>query len=133
MLVELSGKSIIGFTRGEANGSTFHAVDPASGDELIPEYHAASAAEVDQAIQLASDAFRIYGRSPAKLRTAFLRNIAENIEGLGEALVDRAIAETALPAARIRSETARTCHQLRLFAQLIEEGSWVDARIDKAD
>src|SRR5262249_56428365 len=34
---------------------------------------------------------------------------------------------------RIRSETQRTCNQLRLFAELVEEGSWVDARIDSAD
>ena len=131
--MELSGKSIIGFRRGESNGSTFHAVNPASGDELTPDYHAASAVEVDHAVQLASDAFRIYGRAPAKVKTAFLGKIAENIESLGETLVDRVTAETALPAARIRGETARTCHQLRLFAQLIDEGSWVDARIDKSD
>ena len=30
-------------------------------------------------------------------------------------------------------KTARTCGQLRLFAGLAEEGSWVDARIDHAD
>jgi len=132
-LAQLSGKSIIGFTRGEASANSFRAVNPASGDELTPDYPAATAAEVDQAVQLASNAFRIYGRAPAKVKTAFLRKIAENIEALGETLVDRATAETALPPARIRGETARTCHQLRLFAELIDEGSWVDARIDRAD
>jgi 2,5-dioxopentanoate dehydrogenase len=38
-----------------------------------------------------------------------------------------------LPEPRLRSETARTCNQLRLFADLVEEGSWVDARIDHGD
>ena len=132
-MVELSGKSIIGFRRGEASVNSFRAVNPVSGDELTPDYHAASAAEVDHAVQLASDAFRIYGRAPAKVKTAFLGKIAENIESLGETLVARATQETALPEARIRAEAARTCHQLRLFAQLIHEGSWVDARIDKSD
>src|SRR6201999_122347 len=65
-------------------------------------------------------------------KAAFLRQIAENIEAIGQPLIDRATAETALPAARIQSETGRTCAQLRMFADLVEEGSWVDARIDRA-
>src|SRR5260370_17510361 len=48
-------------------------------------------------------------------------------------LVDRAGQETALAQARLQGETARTCGQLRLFAQVAEEGSWVNARIDRAD
>jgi len=38
--------------------------------------------------------------------------------------------ETALPEPRVRGELARTCFQLRFFAQIVEEGSWVDARMD---
>src|SRR5205807_9690963 len=64
---------------------------------------------------------------------AFLRKIAENIESLGDELVTRATQETALPPARIKTETARTCNQLRLFAEMVEEDSWVDARIDRGD
>ena len=130
---ELSGKSIIGFRRGEPNVDSFRAVNPLSGEELTPEYYAASEAEVDQAVQLASRAFEVYRQTSPKLKAAFLRKIAENIEGLGEPLVTRATDETALPPVRIRNETARTCNQLRLFAELIEEGSWVDARIDRGD
>jgi len=48
-------------------------------------------------------------------------------------LVVRASQETALPPARIKNEIARTCNQLRLFADLVAEGSWVDARIDRGD
>src|SRR6185436_6662110 len=47
--------------------------------------------------------------------------------------VTRATQETGLPAGRITTETGRTCGQLRLFADLVEEGSWVDARIDRAN
>jgi alpha-ketoglutaric semialdehyde dehydrogenase len=132
-VLELSGKSIIGFRRSQANVDVFRALNPASGAELTPDYHAASATEVDKAVQLASSAFERYRRSAPTVKSAFLRKIAENIESLGETLVIRATEETALPAPRIRGEAARTCHQLRLFAELIEEGSWVDARIDKAD
>ena len=132
-MAELTGRSIIGFRRSDANVDVFRAINPASGAELTPDYHVASATEVDQAVQLAGSAFESYRRSTPKVKSAFLRKIAENIESLGDVLEARATEETALPAARIRSETARTCQQLRLFAQLVEEGSWVDARIDRAD
>ena len=41
--------------------------------------------------------------------------------------------ESALPKPRLIGETARTCGQLRLFAEVVEEGSWVSARIDRPD
>jgi NADP-dependent aldehyde dehydrogenase len=132
-MVDLTGTSIIGFRRGETNGDAFRAVNPASGVELAPDYQVASAAEVDQAVQLANSAFESYRHSAPKVKSAFLRKISENIESLADVLVARATEETGLPAARIRGETVRTCLQLRLFAQLVEEGSWVDARIDRSD
>ena len=130
---QLSGKSIIGFRRGESESGPFHGVNPVTGDELAPTYFAASAAEVDQTAHLASTAFEIYRETSGRERATFLGRIADNIEHLGETLVTRAVEETALPAARIRNETGRTCYQLRLFAELTEEGSWVDARIDRAE
>ncbi|MGH9464308.1 MAG: aldehyde dehydrogenase (NADP(+)), partial [Thermoanaerobaculia bacterium] len=42
-------------------------------------------------------------------------------------------AETALPRARLEAERARTVGQLRLFAEVVREGSWVEARIDCGD
>ena len=100
---------------------------------LSPVIISASSGEVDQAAQLASEAFSSYSQTSGAERARFLRKIAENIEGLGDLLITRAIQETGLPEGRIRTETGRTCGQLRLFASLVEEGSWVDARIDHAD
>ena len=130
---ELSGQSIIGFSRSTSHASPFHGVDPSNGTQLLPPYYSASSDELDRAAQLAGKAFEIYRRAPGRDKAAFLRKIAENIESLGDELVTRATAETALPAARIKNEIARTCNQLRLFAEMVEEGSWVDARIDRAD
>ena len=98
-----------------------------------PEYYSATKEEVDLAARLADKAFSTYSRTTGAERAAFLRKIATNIEGLGDELTSRATRETGLPTARIQGETARTCGQLRLFADLIEDGSWVDARIDRAD
>ena len=51
---------------------------------------------------------------------------------LGDALVERASAETGLPRARIEGERARTVGQLKLFAEVVRRGEWLDLRIDPA-
>ena len=48
-------------------------------------------------------------------------------------MIERAELETALPKTRLQGKPARTCGQLLLFAQVVEEGSWVMGRIDRAD
>ena len=132
-MADLKGTSIIGFRRGAERGGTLQGLNPATGEHLPPVYHPASSAEVDQAAQLAHMAFAVYSQTTGAARARFLRRIAENIESLGDELIARANAETGLPVPRLRTETARTCNQLRLFAELVEEGSWVDARIDHGD
>jgi NADP-dependent aldehyde dehydrogenase len=131
--MELLGRSIIGSRRGETGGAVLHGFNPATGETLEPPYHGATPAEVDQAAQLANTAFSLYSLTTGDERGTLLRQIAKNIELLGDTLVLRATQETGLPEGRIRSETARTCGQLRLFAETVEEGSWVDARIDHSD
>jgi NADP-dependent aldehyde dehydrogenase len=131
--MKLSGTSIIGYERGAATGATLQGVNAATGELLEPVFHGASLEETDAACRLAAEAFRVYGRADASTRAKFLRRAAGNLEDLGPALIERAAAETGLPAARLEGERGRTCFQLRLFADLAEEGSWVDARIDRAD
>src|SRR5208282_293916 len=74
-----------------------------------------------------------YGNLAGKARAKFLRTIARRLEEIAEQLVERAGRETALPEARLRGELGRTCGQLRMFAEVVEEGSWVMARIDRAE
>lgn len=131
--MELIGKSIIGSKRGAGDRSVVQGFNPATGETLPPTYYGATAAEVDQAARLANEALSSFSQTPGAQRAAFLRKIADNIEGLGDSLISRATQETGLAEARIRTETARTCNQLRLFADLVDEGSWVDARIDHGD
>lgn len=124
---------MIGAASGGTTGKTSHGVEAATGVNLEPCYHSASAAEVDRAVQLAAAAFPVFSHLSGKLRAAFLRTVAEEIESLGQTLTTRAMAETGLPEARIKMETGRTTGQLRLHATVLEEGSWCDARIDHAD
>jgi 2,5-dioxopentanoate dehydrogenase len=129
---ELQGLSLLGSRSAGARGPAFHAVNPANGGKLDPAYYSATAQELQQAARLAAEAFPVYSRLPGKAKAEFLRAIARRIEENAEPLVARAQLETALPAARLQGETARTCNQLRLFADLLAEGSWVGARIDPA-
>jgi len=131
--MELTGRSIIGYHRGAKAGKLLNGVNPATGEVLNPAYHSASEEEVDEAVRLASEGATHFSTFPGKKRAEFLRRIAENLEQLGETLVERAVLESGLPAARIRNERARTCFQLRFFANMVDDGSWVDARIDRAD
>ncbi|HUA58188.1 MAG TPA: aldehyde dehydrogenase (NADP(+)) [Verrucomicrobiae bacterium] len=133
MTTELLGKSIIGYGRSEASAGLLYGNSATTGERLQPAYHSATNEETARAAEMAGAAFPAYRAKPARERAAFLRKIAENLEGLGDRLVERVVTETALPEARVKGERARTCGQLRFFADMIEEGSWVDARIDRAD
>jgi NADP-dependent aldehyde dehydrogenase len=132
-MAKLSGRSLIGFREGAGSGDPLYARDPATGQQLQPGFIPATAEEVDRAVQLAADAFDQYSRTSGRDRGAFLRKIADRIETITGDIVERAARETALPVARLQGEIARTCYQLRLFAQVAHEGSWVNARIDHAD
>ncbi|HET7890998.1 MAG TPA: aldehyde dehydrogenase (NADP(+)) [Candidatus Sulfotelmatobacter sp.] len=131
-MAKLSGKSLIGFREGAGAGEVFYAANPATGEQLQPGFASATAEEVELAVTLAAKAFETYRRVPGRERGAFLRKIAEQIESVAGDVIERAAQETALPQARLQGEIARTCGQLRLFAQVVEEGSWVQARIDRA-
>lgn len=130
--MSLHGRSLIAGATGQTGGKVFHCVNPATGDRLAPDFHEASSAEVARAMEASAAAFALYRAQPAETRAWFLEAIAKEIEALGDALIERAMSETGLPLARLQGERARTCGQLRLFAQVVREGSWVDARIDTA-
>src|SRR6185312_7320189 len=87
----------------------------------------------DHIMQRSAEAFEIYKHVSPAQRAVFLETIAAEIEQQREILVQTAGEETNLPAARLNGEITRTTHQLQLFANLIKEGSWVDAVIDTAN
>jgi NADP-dependent aldehyde dehydrogenase len=131
--MDLRGRSFIGWASGADGGKTFTAINPATAQAITPNYFSALPSEVDRAAQLAAQAFTIYSRTSGKQKAVFLREIAKRLEGIVDALVVRTNQEAGLAEARIRSEAARTVFQMRLFADLVAEGSWVRARLDKPD
>jgi 2,5-dioxopentanoate dehydrogenase len=132
MTSPLLGTSIIGYSRGSGMDVCGHGIHQASGAQLEPAYLSATTEEMNRAVELAAAAFPEYSALPGSVRAGFLRAIAAEIEGMVEDLAKRGPMETGLPEARLRGETGRTTGQLRLFASLLEEGSWVDARIEHA-
>ena len=131
--MDLQGTSFIGAGRGTGGAGEARAVNPVSGEKLDPVYHAEGEETVEAVCRLAAEAFEDYRGRSGREKAAFLRTIADEIDAVEEEIVARMTVETALPEGRCRMEKGRTCFQLRLFADLLEEGSWVDARIDHAD
>jgi alpha-ketoglutaric semialdehyde dehydrogenase len=128
----LTGANLIGSRESREGAASFRAQDPATAAALDPAFAAATPAEVDAAAGAAAKAFEAYASVPAARRAAFLRGIADQLLATGDELVLRAGTETALPRPRLEGERTRTASQARLFADLVAEGSWVDARIDRA-
>ena len=129
----MDGKSLIGGAVGSGQGKSFRAIDPATGLSIEPLFYAATADEIDRAANLAADAFATFSKVPGKVRAQFLRDVAAALTDAANTIIERAHMETGLPLPRLQGELARTTGQLKLFAELLEEGSWVNARIDPAD
>ena len=128
----LSGSMLIGASTVHGTLTQFHAINPATGEELEPVFGGGGAREVNKACDLAWAAFDSYRETSLEARAVFLEAIAMEILALGDALIERACAETGLPRGRIEGERGRTMGQLKLFAQSVRDGGWIDARIDPA-
>ncbi|MBB5518406.1 aldehyde dehydrogenase (NADP(+)) [Amphiplicatus metriothermophilus] len=125
----LTGELIIGAKRIAAP-ATFRARDPATGEAIEPAFSIARDEDVEATCALAWEAFDDYRESAPASRAAFLEAISEEIMALGEALIERAGAETGLPHARLEGERGRTVGQLRLFAEVLRDGAFAGVRID---
>lgn len=132
--MKLEGHQIIGHSMEKSDStSAFFPINPSSNQEITSvTYQNASKDQIDRAIVKASTAFTTYKNIPAKDRAQFLRTVAAEIEKIGDQLTETATAETGLPAGRLQGERGRTTNQLRMFADWIEEGSYVQATIDEA-
>src|SRR4051812_16611013 len=126
----LTGNMPIGSRSVRGAGAPIHAYNPASGERLEPDFAGATQGDLENACALAQAAFRPYRLVPLARRAEFLEAIAIAIEGLGDELIERAMAETGLPRPRLEGERGRTCGQLRLFAQVVRDGWFLDVRID---
>ena len=111
-------------------GDTTFSSQPAHGP--AHDFSAGSPALVDRAAKAAEEAFWSYGYSTRQARADFLNAIADEIEARGDAITEIGTQETGLPEARLQGERGRTTGQLRLFAEHILKGDYLDRRHDEA-
>lgn len=105
--------------------STFESSPSTGAPQSFPN---GSAALVDRAVEAAEEAFASFSSMPRKERAAFIQRIADEIDARGDELTEIAMAETGLPEVRLQGERGRTVAQLRMFAEHIEQGDYLDRR-----
>ncbi|MGR3374899.1 aldehyde dehydrogenase (NADP(+)) [Pseudooceanicola nanhaiensis] len=127
-MTELTGQHLIDGQWTPGGGS--YTSDPTTGEGFT--VCSGGAAEIDRAAKAAEVAFRTYGWTSREERARFLETIADEIEARGAQLTEIGSAETGLPAARLEGERGRTTGQLRLFAEHIRKGDYLDRRHDRA-
>jgi NADP-dependent aldehyde dehydrogenase len=132
MNIEITGEALIGGQAERGAGGSFKAWNPSLREHLEPSFHMVDRDQIDRACSLAGAAFDTFRNTSDSERAAFLDTVADQIMALGDVLVERAMQETGLPRARIEGERGRTVGQLRMFGNLLREGSWQDPRIDPA-
>jgi len=128
----ITGDMLIGASAVRGQQTQLHAINPATGDTLPPVFGGGGEAEAERACALAEAAFDAYRSTTPETRARLLEAIAAGIEALGDALIERAHAESGLPVARLQGERARTAGQLRLFARVLRDGCWQAATLDSA-
>lgn len=130
-LTVIDGSILVG-GKASSNELKFRAHNPATGEAVGPHFSESSEADVTQACALAATASEAFGTLAPQLRAAFLDAVAEQILVIGDELIAVAMAETALPRARLEGERARTVGQLRMFAAEVRRGAWLEVTIDPA-
>ncbi|MFT3827995.1 MAG: aldehyde dehydrogenase (NADP(+)) [Chitinophagaceae bacterium] len=126
----MKGYNLVGFEESRQGTTTLNAFSTVGNTVLEGDFAVATADEINKAIEKAGKAFRIYSKTSALERAAFLEAIADEIMAIGDLLIERAMQESGLPEARLTGERGRTTGQLKLFAEVLREGSWVEAVID---
>ncbi|WP_062054608.1 aldehyde dehydrogenase (NADP(+)) [Aquimarina longa] len=129
----ITGKNYIGNQLSSTGNVTYKTINPKLNIENEPTFFEASQEEVEKAVYLASEAFEGFKKMSGSKKAKFLNAIADEILAMDDLLIETYISETGLPEGRAKGERGRTIGQLRAFADLVIEGSWVDATIDTSD
>src|SRR4051812_45470256 len=130
--MHITGEMLIGGAAVLGHEGEVRAIDATTGKPLDPAFGGGSGAEVERACALAWSAFDTFRETSLEERARFLEVIAQAILDIGDSLIERCMAESGLPRARLEGERGRTVGQLRLFAEVVREGSWLEPRIDPA-
>lgn len=111
---------------------TITTTDPRSGrtsDTTIEPTSAEEVRGIAEKARAAADELDGWGRAR---RAELLVGMASAIEADRDGLVATAMAETGLPEARLVGEVGRSAFQLRLFADALRDGGYLEAVVDHA-
>jgi NADP-dependent aldehyde dehydrogenase len=129
----ITGKNYIG-NKLSATGSVSHKTfNPKLNVENEYAFYEATLQEVDEAANLAHQAFKEFKNTSGTKRAEFLNAIADEILALDDELINTYTSETGLPEGRAMGERGRTIFQLRSFAELVSNEEWRENTIDSAD
>ncbi len=129
----ITGKNYLGEELSNKGNITFKTFNPNQNKETAPVFFEATKEEVSFAVEKAAKAFESYKKKTDIERAEFLEAIATELEANAEALKEIYRAESGLPEGRSNGEFARTAGQLRAFAEMLKEGSWVEAIISNPE
>jgi alpha-ketoglutaric semialdehyde dehydrogenase len=129
----MHGLNHVGFKLSGENQKYLHSFSTLNNTYLPGQFRIATNTEIEVSVKKASEAFNIYKRIDPEKRAIFLDEIAHQIINKEDELIERAMKESALSRNRILSERLRTVNQLKLYAKLLREGSWVEASIETGD
>jgi len=128
----ITGKNYIGNNLSSKGTKQYNTFNPQLNIKNEHVFTEATSEEIDEAVHLATEAFKVFRSISKEKKAAFLNTIADEILALDDLLIKTYCSESGLPEGRAKGERGRTVMQLRMFADLVNEGSWVDATIDTA-
>ncbi|HEY2441729.1 MAG TPA: aldehyde dehydrogenase family protein [Streptosporangiaceae bacterium] len=106
--------------------------DPRTGEPAGEPVAETSGAEVDAVVDAAAAASGAWAATGAVARAAVLTAVAGALDARASELAALADTETALGMARLTGEVGRTTGQLRLFADLLRDGGYLDVALSPA-
>ncbi|TPG40227.1 aldehyde dehydrogenase (NADP(+)) [Flavobacterium pectinovorum] len=128
----ITGKNYVGSKLKAAGEKTFKTFNPQLDIENPWVFTEATQEEIEEAVTLANQAFGTYKNCSGLEKANFLNAIADEVLALGDNLLVQYCSESGFPIGRAEGERGRMVGQLRSFAQMLTEGSWVQAAIDTA-
>lgn len=129
----ITGKNIVAGKFSNTGANTFKTFNPELNLDNEWDFYEATADEVSSAMQEAVEAFELFTVCPDDIRAKFLRAIAQQIEALGDELLNVYKMESGLPLNRARAERSRTLHQLNMFADFISKNDWRGTFVEEAE
>ena len=128
----ITGKNYIGNKLSALGSIGFKTFNPQLNIENENVFTEATIEEINKAVSLATSAFKVFRNASGLQKANFLNTIADEILALDDVLIKMFCMESGLSEERAKGERSRTIGQLHAFADLVQEGSWVEVTIDTA-